>query len=443
MTRNRATRRRFLALSGAAGLTGMAGCADRFKSASDELSGNSSDDSSGDPDDSAVPGLTDGVPPLETEFDSRERYRQPGESFDDFSDLDAWTVGRGSGEADTDVVFDGEQSFKLQSNGSENIIAQRSLEGEDLTETDLSFAVRTTTPQSLAVNLRLVDQFGSEKVYSLREITYRSPDVGWFRSSPGVFQQSEYEPALDHLDRLEIQVLHSMSEAEIWIDDLRTHETPDQGYVMLSWDDGTRDYYETAAPLHDEYGFPAVQAAVPRWVERNQDGTMSVSELQERQEAGDQIVVHGTHNPIHELDDESAIEARLRQDKRWFVDNDFEGANYIVYPHNSYDKTSLEYATDYHYCGGFNQAGNVNTTNVYGFDPLALPRTIGHDLEISKRCVDLAAQHNQCTVLNFHTFDASNTMPEADYESLLEHIDGADVEVITFDDLWRLRTSNS
>ena len=442
MSRNRATRRRFLALSGAAGIAGMAGCADRFKSAADQPDGNSSDETPGGSDGS-TPGLADGVPPLKTEFDSRERFRQPGSSLDDFSDLEAWTVNQGSGEADTDTVFDGKQSFRLQSNGSENIVAERSLEGKDLTGTDLSIAIRTSTPDSIAVNLRLVDQFGSDKVYSLRQIRYRTPDIGWFRTSPGVFEQSAYEPALDHLDRLEIQVLHSMPQAEVWVDDLRTHETPDGGYVMLSWDDGMRDYYEQAAPMHDEYGFPAVQAPVPRWVEQGQDGVMSVSELKERQKAGDQIVVHGTHNPIHELDDESAIETRLRQDKRWYIDNGFEGANYIVYPHNSFDRTSLKHTTNYHYCGGFNQAGNVNTTSVYGFDPLVLPRTIGHDLEIAKRSVDLAAQHNQCTILNFHTFEADNTMPAGDYETLLEHIDSADVEVITFDDLWRLRANGN
>ncbi|MDS0477601.1 polysaccharide deacetylase family protein [Natrinema sp. 1APR25-10V2] len=440
MSQQRATRRRFLALTGAAGIAGTAGCTERLKSATGQLDGESNE--TGDGDDSSTPGLADGVPPLETEFDSRERFRQPGESFDDFADLEPWTVVQGSGQADTDVVFDGEQSFRLQSNGGENIFAERSLAGEDLRETDLSFAVRTSTPNSIAVNLRIVDQFGSDKIYSLRQIRYREPDIGWFRASPGVFQQSEYEPALDHLDRLEIQVLHSMPEAEVWIDDLRTHETADQGYVMLSWDDGMLDYYETAAPMHDEYGFPAVQAPVPRWVERGQDGVMSISELQERQDAGDQIVVHGTHDPIHELDDESTIQARLEQDKRWYIENEFEGANYLVHPHNSFDKTSLELATNYHYCAGFNQAGNVNTTSVYGFDPMALPRTIGHDLEIAKRSVDLAAAHNQCTILNFHTFSAENTMPEADYEALLEHIDSADVEVITFDDLWSLRTSD-
>ncbi|ADB60025.1 polysaccharide deacetylase [Haloterrigena turkmenica DSM 5511] len=440
MSQQRPTRRRVLALSSAAAAAGLAGCTDQLNS----VLGGSDDDSDNEETDNESTGqaaaLADGVPSLETEYNSREQYRQPGESFDDFSDLSEWEVTRGSGSADQDVVFNGDQSFKLESNGQENIVARLDVSDKDFTDTDLSFAIRTTTPQNITINLQLVDQFGSAKTYSLREITCRSPDVAWFRSSPGVFSQSDYDPSLDALDRLEIQVLHTMDQAEVWIDDMRTHGKPDKGYVMLTWDDGTRDYYETAAPLHDEYGFPAVQAPVPRWVERNDGDSMTVAELQERQDAGDQIVVHGTHDPIHELDDEERIRNRLKHDKQWYINKEFEGADYIVYPHNSYDKASLKHATDYHYCGGFNQSGNINTTSVYGFDPLALPRTIGHDLDIAKRCVNLAAQHRQCTVLNFHAFSEQNTMSETDYAKLLKHIDNADVEVITFDGLWKLRT---
>ena len=442
MSQNRPTRRRFLALSSSAAAAGLAGCAGDSDPASNESNGDAGTDTETEPEtESSVSALQDGVPELETEYDSREQYGQPGESFDDFEDLEEWEVLQGSGTPDEEVVFEGEQSFNLTSDGSENIVVRRDLSGEDLTDTDFSFAIRTTTPQNITINLRVVDTFGSETIYSLREITYRAPDVGWFRSSPGVFEQSEIEPAMDELDRLELQVLHSMDEAEVWIDDLRTHEKPETGYVMLVWDDAFSDYYDTASPLHDEFGFSTVQAPVPQWSEEERDGIMTVAELQDRQDEGDQIVVHGTHTPIHEYDDEQEIQSRIRGDKHWFIENGFEGANYIVYPHNSFDKTSLEHFTDYHYCGGFNQAGDVNTTSVYGFDPLVLPRTIGWDLDISKRCVDLAAEHNQCTILNFHTFDEENTMPEDDYEALLEHIDDADVEVITFDELWELRTA--
>ncbi|ELY99708.1 polysaccharide deacetylase [Natrialba chahannaoensis JCM 10990] len=441
MADNRMTRRRLLAGSSVAAAAGLAGCTDRLDDLrGDDGNGETPGNESTGADETTVSALADGVPELETAYNSREEYGQPGESLYDFEDSDAWEVTQGEGEVDEDVVFDGSQSLRLTGEEDETIVAEIDVPDEDLTDKDFSFAIRTTTPQNITVNLRVVDNFGSDRYYSLREITYRAPDVGWFRSSPGVFEESEIEPAMDEIDRLEFQVLHSMDEAEVWIDDIRTHDRPEQGYVMLVWDDGFRDYYETASPMHDEFDFTTIQAPVPQWTEEARDGIMTVSELQERQEEGDQIVVHGTHNPIHEYDDEDEIETRVRGDKHWFIQNGFEGANYIVYPHNSYDKTSLEYFTDYHYCGGFNQSGNVNLTTVYGFDPLALPRTIGHDLDISKRCVDRAEAHNQCTILNFHAFDQDNTMDEDDYEELLEHIDQADVEVIDFDDLWELRT---
>ena len=94
--------------------------------------------------------------------------------------------------------------------------------------------------------------------------------------------------------------------------------------------------------------------------------------------------------------------------------------------------------------GGMNQAGSVNTTGVRGFDPLVLPRTIGHDLTIAKRLVNRIAAHRNAGILNFHDFGSENTMSVADYRALLEHVDRTPgVKVIMFSDLWRLRTGDT
>lgn len=454
MTPDPTTRRRFLTVTGGGTIVGLAGCTsdssdpenssenatqteleDENEEADNET--NSSDSDSDEPDaDKSADELT-----LQTDFLSREEYAQPGESFDDFEDLSAWNVVSGSVDTDSDVVFDGSQSVKLSAEGSKNITIERNLEDEDvdLTDLDFSFALRTTTPGNIAVYLRFVDVYGSDRFYQLRQLSYRTPDVGWFRSNPGVFEDSEVPTEMDMLERVELTVLNTGPEAEVWVDDLRTHEKPDKGYVVLCWDDGRQAFYDTASPLHDEYGFNAVQGPIPGNVRGRY---MSVEMLKERQEAGDEIVMHGTHDPIHEIEDEQELEGRLRRDKQWFIDNDLQGANHIIYPHNSFDKTALEYINKYHYSGGFNQSGDVNTTGVYGYDPLVLPRTIAHDLDISKRCVDMAAAHNNCTILNFHAFEEDNTMSEADYEELLAHIDGKDdLEVITLSELWEMRMS--
>ncbi|MFC4989316.1 polysaccharide deacetylase family protein [Saliphagus infecundisoli] len=382
---------------------------------------------------------------VETEYNSREEYAQPGDSFDDFEDLSAWSITEGNAEEDADVSFTGSQSVRLfTEEEGENMVIERDLESDnpDLTDLDFSMAVRTPTPENIAVEFRFVDVYGSSRIYQLPSIAYRGNDPGWFRTAPGVFEEDEYPPEMDFLDRLEVRIHHTGEGAEVWVDDIRTHEKPDSGYLVLSWDDGLRGFYEEASPLHDEYGVNAVQSAVRQWTINGREDVMTRGELLERQEAGDQIVAHGTHARFAEMDPDDLADT-VETDKQFKVNSGFEGANFITFPHNSFNSTVLDIVSDYYYAGGYNQAGSVNLTAVYGFDPLVLPRTIGYDLEICQQCVDTAAQYNQCTVLNFHDFDLDNTINEGEYEELLQYIVETDnVEVITVKELWQMRTEN-
>ncbi len=382
---------------------------------------------------------------VETEYNSREEYAQPGDSFDDFEDLSAWSITEGNAEENTDVSFTGSQSVRMytEEEGA-NMVIERDLESDnpDLTDLDFSMAVRTTTPNNIAVELRFVDVYGSARAYQLRSITYGGDDPGWFRISPGVVAEDEYPPEMDFLSTLEVRVHHTGEEAEVWVDDIRTHDQPDSGYVILSWDDGMRGFYDEASPLHDEYGVNAAQSIVRQWIIGGREDVMTRGELLERQEAGDQIVGHGSHTRLGEMDPDE-LRDTIETDKQFKVNSGFKGANFLTFPHNDFDATVLDIVSDYYYAGGFNQAGNTNLTGVYGFDPLVLPRTIGYDLATCKECVDIAAEYNQCTILNFHDFDLDNTINEGEYEEFLQYITDTDnVEVITFDDLWQMRTEN-
>ncbi|MFU8869818.1 polysaccharide deacetylase family protein [Natronococcus sp.] len=453
MTDRPNTRRRFLALSGATMVTGLAGCSDSDTSGNgddgtDETTNGDDDPPEDDPEDEGddepesddeeeedeveSPELA-----LETEYDSREEFGQPGEAFDDFED-DEWEVVRGSAEPDDEVAFEGSQSLRLAAEDGEDVIVEREIEPTDLTDRDLSLAVRTTTPENVAIDIRLADASGGSTHHQLRSVSYGSSDVGWFRTNPGAFEEGSSGLERDVVEEIQL-IVYNTGDAEVWVDDLRVHDKPENGYVVLCWDDGTPDFYDTASPLHDEYGVNAVQSAVRQWTQGSRDDVMTLEQLQERQDAGDQIIAHGSHVFLEDLEADQLRES-LEGDKQWAVDNELQGGHYITYPHNSFDQTVLDVATDYYYAGGFNQAGDVNLTGVYGFDPLVLPRTIAHDLDIAKRCVDLAAEHRQCTILNFHAFDQESTVDEDDYEELLGYIDSEDgVEVIDFDDLWKLR----
>jgi hypothetical protein len=439
-------RRQFLAASGATMGMALAGCMDQISSGSSDDEGNESSNEtdggntetegteSADSDDVDSPELT-----VETEYNSREEYRQPGEAFVDFENLEEWELLDGSGDAETDVVFDGDQSLRLTAEDEDNAVVATEFEATDLSDRDVSMAVRTTTPANIALEIQLRDIYGGYASYMLQSISYDSDEPGWFRTCPGFVDESTTPVEQDAIDELRVVVHNTGDEAEVWVDDIRTHEKPDQGYVILCWDDGFEDFYEPAGPIHDEYDVTAVQAAVRQWTRDQRDGIMTTDQLLERQEAGDQIVAHGTHTAFADMEPDDLRDS-IEVDKNWAVQNEFQGGHYLVFPHNSFNQEVLELVSDYYYAGGFNQAGNVNLTGVTGYDPLVLPRTIGHDLEIAAQCVDAAAAHRQCTILNFHAFDQDNTMDADDYEELVQYIAETDgVETIDFDDLWAMR----
>ncbi|WP_345411087.1 polysaccharide deacetylase family protein [Haladaptatus pallidirubidus] len=437
------TRRRFLHLSGTVAAGMLAGCSGKTPSSQPTSDTQIPSTANTTTVDETTEGTeTTSKQTLQTKYNSREQYSSPGTEFDNFEGLSRWQRVQGSVLADTTQSVTGSQSLKLVGKSGHHAVANRTLSSPmDFSNHDLSVAFRSKNPDVVALLVYLFDSDDNWAVLELRSVTYRSPDIGWFRTSPGVFATSDTNPDLTNIERIEIEITNaSDGDAVSWVDDMRLHPKPDTGYVVLSWDDGNRSYYEQAAPVHDRFNFPAV-LTMPVYPRKTADSFfMSIKELHERQNAGDEVVAHGsTNEPFAEIST-SQLDTLLKRNKKWLLDNGFEGADFIVYPGNNFDKGALKVISKYHYMGGMNQSGNVNTTGVYGFDPLVLPRTIGHDIDICKRAVNLAADHRQCTILNFHHFNSKNTMDISDYEELLAHIDQTNgIEAIGFTDLWEMR----
>jgi len=438
----RTTRRGVLRLSGVALAGSLAGC-------SGGLSGSTP---SGTSTESTGPGTngtettgsttttTEPVPSLKTEYDPRERFSSPGKSFDAMEDLSTWNTNQGSMKPDQSTAFSGDRSAKLVGENGDHGVIETSFAPTDFTDRDLSVALRTTTPESIAFFVQLLDENGNAAEHHLRSITMSPSDVGWFRTCPGTYDSdSGFDRSA--VTRLRLRMNNATDgKAVAWVDDVRTHPKPDTGYVIFSWDDGKRSYYRNAAPLHDMYGFPAVITQPPHPSDAGSKLFMTPHQLRERQSEGDEVVAHGSVSSPFAKVSRTKLNGILRRNKQWLIDNDIRGADFVVYPGNNYDATALDVLGDYHYMGGMNQSGSVNTTGAHGFDPLVLPRTIGHDLDIAKRLVDQVAANRNVGILNFHDFGNKNTMNVTKYEALLQHVDATDgVEAITFSDLWEMR----
>lgn len=433
MRQNASNRRQFLAGTATAAALGLAGCS----TGSDNSTADSNVNSTSSTTVEQIPTEEEGA--LETSYRSREEYAHPGTSFDDFEDLSQWTALNGTLESN-DTSFVGSQSAKLVGENGSRVLVERAADSQDFSDTELSMAVRTTTPSKIAVNIRLVDPFGNHMIRSLRNISHDSDDVTWFRTAPGTFTTSGDSFDITQIERIQVHMLNATdTDATISLDDMRTHSKPDKGYIVLSWDDNRQSYYDEAAPINDQFGFPVSMGTAPRLV--GGENFMSVGQLKERQEAGDDIVTHASVSLDYNDMSAEDLERTMGQNKKWLRNQGFDGADAIVYPGNNYNATVLSAASKYHYIGGMNQSGSVNTTGVYSFDPLVLPRTIGHDLSIAKRVVDNVEKFRDCGILGFHDFDVNNTMNAEEYEQLLQYIDnkGDAVDVITLDELWELR----
>lgn len=396
--------------------------------------------------DETPPNDTDAVGnSIRTEYDPRKKYARPGGLVDDFEDLGRWQgTMYGSFSAETDRQFVGSQSLHVRGPDGGHGLVERPIPTTDMSDVDLSLALYTPDTSDVALFIRLRDADGNQAMLELRKMTYRQPDVGWFRTAPGVFSTDD-EMDFTRVERIELQVNNASSgTVQAWIDDLRAHPKPDTGYVVLSWDDGHSDYTRKAALRQEKYGFPGVTTLPPKLDALGTWEFATAEELRERSAAGDDVASHGTAKRTWNTLSPSKLDEKLRRRKRWLVENDIKGAKFAVYPGNGFDDTSLSVVGRYHYMGGMNQSGNVNTTGVYGFDPLVLPRTIGGELKYAKRLVDNVAKYRNCGILNFHRFDGDNTMNLEQYEELLAYIDdkGDAIEVITFTDLWEMRREN-
>jgi len=153
------------------------------------------------------------------------------------------------------------------------------------------------------------------------------------------------------------------------------------------------------------------------------------------QAGGWDVVSHPqTGTPLPELSPEEQ-RAEIRETKRWLLDNGFEaGSRFVIWPYNSAGSSTFDIASEYHYLGfGGGQIGNgVRVTG-----PFTISRVDGDSVETSKRMIDPTARYNLLTVLMFHRIGTSeDRVSTAEFRSVVEHVDDADVDVITATELW-------
>lgn len=370
-----------------------------------------------------------------------------GEVLEDFSEgIDNWYELDSNGDfSETDDVSNGERGIRLVADEGEAYVgAVRAFDDPlDLSGKNVSVSFRAASPQVHRVEVQLVapDQ---GNVLELNR-SHTGPLDYWMWADLGATGE-EGDPDLSEVYEMRLIGRDRAQEEpiDITVDEIRTHDAPDQGRVMLTWDDnhGTQ---ERAFEMMEEFGFPGVDGVITHSV--GNGDRLDVHQLREMQDAGWDIVSH-PHHPesgsqplIADNFSEDEIRSVLEDSIDWLERRGFEdGASYLITPGNLRDATHMEIVKDY-----------FEMTVSYGGGPVGQPLTNsyavgrfdGYDPEDVTEYVDLAEKYNQLTIPMWHSIGEEGEEVDGEevdvtveqFEELLQYIDDADVEVVTLSDL--------
>lgn len=363
---------------------------------------------------------------LRTAFDSRKRCGDAGTRLDGFEDLSEWDVLDGDLAADTGTVYRGTQSARLtlpEGDEGDEVTVERAFDGLDLSDRDLSLALKLERPRTEQLNVRVYDEDGDSVLMRRRTI---GPEYGWFRIDLGV--STEFgSPDLSAVDRIQVSLDEDHGTGiRLWLDDLRATDRGDGGYVLLTFDDTAVSQYERAFPVMREYGFPGFAAINPARV--GEDGSLSLEQLRELQSSGWEIGSHTTdHRELPGLE-ESEIHSQVGGAKQWLVDHGFEtGANSFVYPWSGNTPRIRDIVSDYHYLA-FTDGSNSHGHRLTG--PLTVGRIFAEERQRVETVLPLAATYDQVVVLAYHAIGSGDWIGESGFRDQMQQIattDGLDV----------------
>ena len=423
--------RRRLLLAFGAGTGALAGCLDSFDD------GATANPTEQPPDEERSPADDNDDGSEETETGTiRWPAIEAGEVISDFEDLDRWEPREARLAPAPDEARTGSQAVVVESDDERAGMSITFPDGLDLEGWNTSMAVK---PESAT---RIVVEFfapsGDERLASVRILPNDYDD--WFRLDCGYEHKPADEPDISNVTRINVVAVGpDGGPTRLLVDDLRRTEAVDNGKAILAFYGGLDSTYEIAAPLLAERGWVGAVPVTPGRI--GGSGRMDLDELHDLRDSGWDIC--SLPRGDGDLADMSAEAQRetIETVARQLADNGFpDGSRHFFAPNwRQLTPTTHEIVRDVH-----------ETGFVFGSCPTGAPPTGLHTIPMIwgpalhsgvRRHINLADQYTQLTVLRIPRIvedeadvDA-NSMPLADFEHLLDHLEHRGVDVITPSDL--------
>ncbi|WP_394739543.1 polysaccharide deacetylase family protein [Natronococcus roseus] len=423
------SRRRLLAAVGATSAT-LAGCTDFLSEDENGDDGNgdgegNGDDSNGGNGDDSDDGGDGGGETLWPAIDD-------GELLADFEEEPS----RRSGELSmsSDEARRGSQAAVVEDeDGEEAGLTVYFSDGIDLTEHDVSFAVKPESANRIVVEF--VAPGRGSRLTTVR--TVPGEFTGWFRLDCGYEHKPGDEPDLSNVTAINILATNDGRPIKMAVDDLRKVESVDNGKAILLFHGGYESQYDIAADMLEERGWRAAVPMPPEAI--GEGGRMDATQLQELQDRGWDICSNPSTTTALSDSPQDRQRTVLENAKDMLEEQGFEdGARHLLVPGDRMSEETYEVVRDVH-----------ETAFLFGSCPSTMPPTERHMIphiwgpslhDGVRRHINLVDQYNQLTVLRMQrivdTDDPEDgEMSLDDFEHLLNHLEHRGLDVITPSDL--------
>lgn len=347
-----------------------------------------------------------------------------------FEDESWWTTSFDP-DIDTDVFYRGSQSVKYDLDAGDRFLTNYGFDPVDISGLMPSFAIRReNTTDTTDVRVFVRDSSGDSASYHTRLLgnNYR-PLKNWFRVDLG---PTDSGADLTDIVDLSIQIREGES-GKVWLDDLRWIPIRERGAMIFMFDGTQQSVFDNAYPILDKYGLTGTIAVSNNLFEGS---GMSEEQLEDLWMSGWEIGVHSNAAQATDGIDsgevrgisEEEMHKRLDAAKRNVMELGFSDVNYIVTLQNGFDSTFLDVAPTYFdLAWGSGNTGQPRSTTTSGAtNPWALNRTRTDSTGIIDVVNDIGGVHTSY----WHNVEDGGEITPTDFETLVEYVANADVDVI-------------
>ena len=373
----------------------------------------------------------EGNDPLLVDFNAAEKYRCAGRLLDGLESLDRWDCPAGTLRPNTESYVTGTQSAHLSASKSEKRASmyREFPDGIDLSDRNVSMAINVDdTSEEYGVYFQLLAPNEQNRVDMWQDVG----TSGWARLDFGP-TEIVGNPNLTDVRKIGVTTWAGDKARGFSVDSIRATKRADQGYVVLTFDDGLASHYTEAYETMREFDFPGVAGVMTNFV--GKEGRMTMGQIRELDGAGWDIVSHPqAEKPLPDYPP-AKQEQLLRENKQWLVDNGFEkGARFVIWPYSAAGKHTRQIGSRYHYLG-FGDGGPATGPPFTG--PMTVSRVNGDEVKRTKRMIEFAAEYNHVAIPMIHpiTTEDGRITPEG-FRDLMQFIEDSDVEVVSASTLW-------